>query len=163
MRHPSTPTSRVVSPGPALCLALLAFGLQACSLFGGGVLFGGSSTLTVVEISPEMNDNLPVAVDLIVVYTNAVGKDLLTKQASAWFAGREQYLRDHQGELRLFSWEWIPGQKVPGPQAFEYRTGALAAILFASYSSPGDHRARSTPNANLRISLGPTDFVLESP
>jgi len=145
----------------SLAVLLLALHLAGCGvfngLFGAGTTFGGSRQVEF-RIPEKLNNDTPVAVELVVVYDPAVEKQLLELPARTWFATREQYKRDFSSEqLETWKWEWTPGQSAM-PQTFTYQVGALSTFLFASYASPGDHRIRVVPNKNLRVILHENRF-----
>lgn len=142
-------------------LLALAATLAACNLVTRpGLLFGGRGVVEA-RLAAGVNGDQPVAVDLVVVYDGGTEKELLGLTAAQWFAKRGQYLQvTPGGKLEVFSWQWVPGQWV-GRQPFEYRVGALSSIVFASYDSPGDHRAQLRPDRSFRLLLGPQDFQVE--
>ena len=142
-------------------LLALALPLAACSLVTRpGLLFGGRGVVEA-RLPQGINDNQPVAVDLVVVYDKGVEKELLALTAEQWFSSRSQYLQvSPTDSLQVYSWEWVPGQWA-GRQPFEYRVGALSSIVFASYSSPGPHRAQLRPDQSLRLRMGLDDFKVE--
>lgn len=143
-----------------LAVALSALVLGGCSLFDGGRVFGGKSTLEVA-VSPDLNNDYAVAVDLVVVYTKKAEGVVGAQVAAAWFGGGKKKAVKDFGDsgLSIVSWEWIPGQSVK-KQIFKYRSGARTAFVFAGYSSPGDHRQTVKPNKKLALDLGATDFVV---
>lgn len=149
-----------------LLLPLAALGLGGCAelqgLFGKGSAFGGRQAITF-RIADRLNDDYPVAVELIVLYDEDLDGELSALTARQWFDKRRQYLRDFsRQQLVTFRWEWTPGQTAP-PQRFRYRPGALALLLFASYSSPGEHRIRLTvPEGPLRVQLEEREFHVET-
>ena len=157
--HYSQPLRRLLAVG-------LACSLGGCGLFqglyGDGVLFGAARRIEF-RISDKLNDDYPVAVELIVVYTKDLEKEIAALTASEWFAQRAQYLRDFSlEEMEAFRWEWVPGQSA-APQEFSYRRGARAAVVFASYATPGDHRVRvEAPNHALRVTLDAAGFQVEA-
>lgn len=141
-------------------------GLAGCGVietfFGDGLVFGGKQRVEF-RISDKLNENYPVAVDLIVVYSKDLDKELTGLTAEQWFALRAQYLRDFStADIEAFRWEWVPGQSAAA-QTFKYRSGARSAIVFVSYASPGDHRVRvEAPNSSLRVILDENDFAVEA-
>lgn len=147
-------------------LSILALCLCGCGLFGGlygdGLLFGAVRPIEF-RVSQKLNDNYPVAVELVVVYKKDLDKELGDLTAQEWFAQSAQYKKDFStDELEAFRWEWVPGQP-RAEQDFEYRRGARAAILFASYASPGAHRVRvEAPNHALRVIMNDDDFQVEA-
>jgi type VI secretion system protein len=143
--------------GPVVIAALL---LTSCGLVRGTQrMFGGKLPMEVT-VAPEANDNSPVAVDLLLVYDKKALEKLQALSADKWFAGREQYRRDLDGDLEVFSWEWVPGQQVARQQA-PYRPGVKASLVFADYFSPGDHRVLVDHRRPFRLVLGEKDLSVE--
>lgn len=129
----------------ALLLALgLVVSLSGCHAWRATKsLFGGNYPMEVT-ITRTVNQESPIAVQLVVVYDKAVLDQLITLSARDFFDQREQLARDLEGKADLSNhWEWVPW--VPGaPGTLElnipYHLGANAAVFFADYYSPGDHR-----------------------
>ena len=119
-------------------------------------LFGGDLKMAVM-ISPELNQNAPVAVDLVVVYDKALVKKLQELSAREWFLERDQLLRDFPKGFDRWGWEWVPGQEVP-EQTMTFRLGASGAFLFADYLGPGAHRQAVDPHEHFLLELGTDSF-----
>ena len=105
-------------------------------------LFGGNFPLEVT-LTSNVNQESPIAVQLVVVYDKGTLEQLLTLSARDFFLQREQLARDLEGKADLsHHWEWVPW--VPGSEGLEinvpYRLGANAAVFYADYYSPGHHR-----------------------
>lgn len=140
-----------------LLLWALGCGANRRSFFGGDVAVR-------VEADPEINQNSPVAVEMVVVYDKDLLEALLAKGARDWFRDREQIRKDHPGDKDFISmsWEVVPGQSLP-VQELSFGSGARGGIVFADYFSQGAHRARFDPHLDLRIHLQDQDFSLEQP
>ena len=136
-------------------LLVLGCGANRRSFFGGDVAVR-------VDADPEINQNSPVAVEMLVVYDKALLEALLAKTAREWFKDREQIIKDHPGDKSFISrsWEIVPGQSLPAEE-MSFGTGARGGIVFADYFSDGAHRARFDPHLDLRIHLQDQDFSLE--
>src|ERR1700737_936387 len=65
-----------------------------------------------ITIDPAVNDNSPIAVDVVLVSDKSTLKELSALTAQAWFEKRKTLLRMHPSEIHISSWEWIPGQEV---------------------------------------------------
>ncbi len=112
-----------------------------------------------VTLDPEVNDNSPVAVDVVLVSDKSVLKELSALTAQAWFGKRTTLLRMHPSEIHVSSWEWVPGQEVATLKI--PRTGiADGVLLFASYTSTGDHSSALPRNGTIDIAFGPKDFKI---
>jgi len=106
------------------------------------VIRPASKLVVRVEVSPQANNNNPVALDLVLVKSKKLLKELMKISASEWFEKRSQYRLDYPKETGLSagSWEWVPGQVVqidPMPFKEKYAGG----LVFANYLAPGTHRA----------------------
>jgi type VI secretion system protein len=128
--------------------------LPAC---GGGAGIRSSSTklLMKVDVSPQANNNNPVALDLVLVKDKKLLKELMKISASEWFEKRKQYRLDYPKELGLSagSWEWVPGQVVTvDPLPIKYKVNG--GLVFANYFNPGTHRAVINPKKPFVIKLG---------
>ena len=114
-----------------------------------------------VKVSPQANDNNPVAFDLVLVTDKELLKKLMKISASEWFENRTQYRLDHPEETGLEAgrWEWVPGQIVVlDPITVEREI--VGGVVFANYSTPGDHRAAINPRKSFAINLGVKDFTV---
>ena len=67
-----------------------------------------------VDISQNANTNSPIALDVVLVYDEALLKQLIKMPSREWFEKREQITRDHiKGDgLDYWAWEFVPGQNV---------------------------------------------------
>lgn len=118
-----------------------------------------SKLMTKVDISPQANNNNPVAVDLVLVKNKDLFKELMKISASEWFEKRNQYRLDYPKEigLKAGSWEWVPGQVVSiDPMPFKEKFAG--GLVFANYFAPGAHRAVIDPSKLVLIRLGPDDI-----
>lgn len=125
-------------------------------------MFAGDVKMQVT-ISPQLNNNAPVPVEIVYLYDKALLESVLQKSAQDWFANREQFIKDNSPGKKFDSWkwEWVPGQTFAEPFELSYRIGARGAVLFAGYASPGNHRQSLDPQLNIALDLGPTDFTVQ--
>lgn len=118
-----------------------------------GRMLGQSKLVMRVNVSPQANNDYPVAVDLVLVKDKELLKDLMNLSAKEWFENRIQYQSDYPKiELSTHQWEYVPEQ-----QAVSYRVplmGNLAGgIIFANYSTPGTHSAVIDPRKSVVVNL----------
>ena len=147
---------------PAAAAILIAV-FAACST-GAKVrsMFGGLLPMQV-SVAPALNENAPVAVDLVVVYDAKVLDTLLKLPAGEWFVKKQQLVKDYPKGLDVQkSWEWTPGQEIP-KQTITYHAGAKKVVLFADYQTDGEHRATVDPQQPFRLVLGERDLAVEAP
>lgn len=140
--------------------------LTAAAMLGGclyvkqpGALFGGLLTMRVSTV-PKLNQDMPVAVEVLVVYDAKILDQVSQLSAEEWFTGRAQFLRDNPPATDAFQtwrWEWVPAQAVPD-QEMRYALGARSTVVFVSYQTPGEHRALVAPRQDFLLSLQLSDF-----
>lgn len=119
-----------------------------------------ASKLTVkVNISPDANNNNPVAFDLVLVKNGKLFKELMKISAAEWFEKRKQYKLDYPKEtwLSAGSWEWVPGQVVK-IDPITFKDKFAGGLVFANYLNPGAHRAVIDPTKAFVVTLGPKDI-----
>jgi len=111
-----------------------------------------------VSVTQRANQNSPVPVSLVAVKDPKFLERALALNAKQWFEQREQLHRDDPSGQLFTEWEWeyVPGHPPP-PVVIEVDGSALAALIFANYRTPGDHRIRLAPSRKLRIELGNED------
>lgn len=141
-----------------------------CALAGCGLLFGQKIRVQV-DVSRSLNQNSPVALDVVLIYDPKILADLQKLTAKEWFEKRDQMVRDHPKDLQLEVWGWevTPGQTVPPKTLYVPvktmliypKARVLGGVVFANYASPGPHRASLAPDRNIRIRLLENDFSVE--
>src|SRR5437764_2950620 len=139
---------------------LIALGAASCSAVSSARSMFGGTVPFHVTIAPDANENSAIAVDLVVVYDAKLAEELLKLPAAKWFAGKEQFAKDHPGQVLIRSWEWVPGQPV-GDVSVQYESGAKKIMLFANYLSEGDHRKVLDPQHPFELALDAFDFTAE--
>ena len=158
--------------GSVIAHAARAAGLAL--LLSGCGFGGGPSTVFLLErvtivATEDANAQSATAVDLVFVYDETAVPILQNLTASDWFARRAQIRRDFPEGVGVKSWEIVPKSVVSNwevpEEMLENASGddAVAGFLFASYFSPGDHRARLESRRALRIELERDDFVIGAP
>ncbi len=108
-----------------------------------------------VRVEPNANGGNPVALDLLLVSDKELLKELQKLTAADWFEKRAQIILDHpkEGELSVTRWEWVPGQVV-NLDDVRVAPEVKAAVVYANYFSPGEHRAVLDPRKDVQLTLG---------
>lgn len=94
----------------------------------------------------DANGNSAVAVDVVLVKETAMLESLLTMSASKWFATRSDLRKSFPEAMTVFSYELAPSQSIKLSSKLWDGQKAWAALVFASYPTPGEHRARMLLN-----------------
>jgi type VI secretion system protein len=113
------------------------------------------------SIAPDANQNMPVAVDIVTIDDKKTLAEVSAFTAQTWFDKRTAYLRMHPTALHVSSWEWIPGQQLASIKIPQTAV-ADGILLFANYSTAGDHNAVLPRSGTVRIEFGPKDFKILS-
>ena len=106
---------------------------------------------------PGANNDTPIRVDLVLVSDTKLLEELRRISAADWFKRRVQYLRDYPDFLSVFNWEIVPSRQYSAE--LPDRPSALAGLVFAGYSTPGDHRLL-THDAAVKLRFAGSEFYL---
>lgn len=143
-------------------VALAALLVSSCGIFRRvDRLFGGDIKMTVT-VSPQLNNNSPVPVEILVFYDQGLMEQVMAMTAQEWFAARSQFILDNGSKQPGFDtnhWEWVPNQTIE-PFKLSYGIGARGGVVFVGYASAGAHRQAIDPQLNISLSLGATDFTV---
>lgn len=113
----------------------------------------------VFDATADANLNTPVAVDIVFVRDAEMIATLSGTPASKWFASRNDMARSFPQSLSVLKLEVVPKQTLVVTERQLQQYEGLAAILFADYATPGEHRQRLNMKAkSLVIRLGPRGF-----
>lgn len=114
----------------------------------------------VIETVADANDNTPVAVDIVAVADNALLPTVQTLSATQWFNAKSQLLRDSPDGLHVWSLELVPNSRFVTKNSPLQGVKAEAILLFARYSSAGEHRLRLDKADSLHLLLMTDEAVL---
>jgi|SRR5687767_8465307 type VI secretion system protein len=120
------------------------------------------STLKMnVEVSPQANDNNPVAFDLVLVTDKMLLEELGKLSASEWFKNRNHYRLVYPEETGLSagSWEFVPGQVVV-LEPITVKGEVVGGVIFANYFTAGEHRAVIDARKSFAVHLGADSFTV---
>lgn len=156
--------------GSALALGRWARGTVGVVLASVVLLAGCSTSEPRIKtetiqfvVAPNANADNAVAVDLVLVHETPLLASFLDLASAAWFRNRDQLKLANPTGIEVLSFEVMPGQR--GPQHIISGRGANAvgAFLFASYDTPGPHRARIDGLPTVLLRLGEKDFTVSAP
>ena len=122
---------------------------------------GQSQLVMKVSVASDANGGKPIAVDLLLITDESLLEELGEISASEWFKNRNQYRLDYPDETGLSagSWEWVPGQVV-ALEPITVMREIVGGVIFANYSTPGEHRAVIDPRKPIAVNLGAEDFTV---
>ena len=143
------------------CVLLAAALVTGCGVFGGDKPI--QSRVIEFEVAQGANQDSPIAIDIVYVYDQQLVSQLTQMTAHDWFQKRSQVRQAFPTGFDVASFEVVPGQKGPIEAVPPKASQAVAAFVFANYSSEGTHRARVDGLDHFFIALGDKDFVIKPP
>jgi len=151
----------------ALCvvIAVPVFGLLGCAVLMKPVRMTGlaAKDLTVqVTIDAGANQDSVVAADVVAVDDKKVLGEVSAMTATQWFAKKNDMIRMKGKDLKIVSWEFVPGTIVPD-QHLTVTIGKTGVILFANYAGKGEHRATLPQTGRVQVDFGADDFAVRLP
>jgi hypothetical protein len=138
--------------------------------FGLGDIFSpkGGIRLKKVTLSIEknMNNNGAVRLHLVIVYDPELMAELKKMSSDEYFRRVDQLVKDYPDKVKIMEWQLPAKERTIPLKEIEYPYShilPLAAYVFASYSTLGEHRGRM-PNAckNAKIVLGKNSFSIKN-
>lgn len=112
-----------------------------------------------VAVSSDVNQNSPVAVDVLLIKDKSFLKTAQGLSANDWFLKKAQLQRQFPKGMDVKSWEWVPGQSV-APISFVVPVDTQGAMIFANYASAGPHSAPLPMSGKVAIFLDDDDFTI---
>lgn len=86
-----------------------------------------------IEVVAQANDDSPVAVDLVVAFSDVAFARVATMPPHEWFDQRSTILAAFPNQVKVVGWELVPGQSAPA-RALPFDTSkAVGALVLARY------------------------------
>lgn len=138
-----------------IILSLFGVFLASCSVIGPADVWLEKVKFRVAE---DVNNNAPVGVHLLIIHDKDIYKKLIEMPADRYFSQASQLKRDFEGKVDLYKWELVPGQNLKDQDIAHSALGAVGILIFARYSSPGDHRISIADDKETLLILERSDF-----
>jgi hypothetical protein len=122
-------------------LSVVSISISSCGLWPDTEPRIETRTVTF-DVTPELNQDYPLAFDIVFVDDVEVRAIVAGLSADAWFDQRAQLLRDHPTTLSNRTYEIVPGQQLPSIRLNGEERDAIGAFIFADFIANGTHRAR---------------------
>jgi type VI secretion system protein len=113
-----------------------------------------------IRASDDMNDSSPVKIHVVIPYKEDLYKDLLKMNADTYFKRVDQLKHDNVDQLDIFSWDVIRNQRLNDLPITPTKCSGEGVIIFARYSSSGDHRKTVGTDQEIMIYLNRRDFLV---
>ena len=96
----------------------------------------------LITASDDVNQNSPIAMDLVFVSDTGVLDALLATPSAKWFASRNDMQKSFPGALTVLSYELIPRQSVKIDEKSLSGYKGFSAIVYADYPGQAENRER---------------------
>jgi type VI secretion system protein len=112
------------------------------------------------EVSSSLNNDSPVKVHLLIVYEAEYLKYLSKLSADQYFEKLDQIKKDGNGKVDFFTWDVVPGQQISSQPIRPTHVTGQGILVFARYSTPGNHREAIAEDREVTLQLGPKDIKI---
>lgn len=148
-----------------IVVIVIAFGLTGCSMRELNKKISIEWRIKKYSIVAEsnLNNGHPVAVDLVFLDDQLVADVLMSLKAAEWFGDRKDLIRKYKSNIKLISYEIVPGQimrDIAVPYAVSKDAASL--IVFSDYLGDGKFSLTAKSQSELFIKFSSSDFYLIS-
>ena len=109
------------------------------------------------KASTNANDSSPIKIHIVIAYTEALATDISKLSASDYFKKADRLKADAGDDLDVFKIDIVPDSSSTLDIAPSQSTG-FVALMFARYTSPGDHRTNVGADYEIQVNLGKNDL-----
>lgn len=106
----------------------------------------------------NMNDNSPVKVHVIIPYKEELANKVSAMDAATYFQQAKKLKSDAGEDLDVFSVDIVPGDTEEILEITPKNSTGVIALMFARYSTPGDHRTNVSADYELQVDMGKNDL-----
>ena len=137
-----------------LFFLLIMLNLSSCSIIG--ILGPPNNEVRNIALAALQgaNDNQPVAVDVVFVYSKELAAAIQSLTANDWFRQKQEYLSVYPGTIKFMHWELVPESLGTTQLLPPDSSDALAVIAFAAYTAAGTHAIDITGVEEVTLQLG---------
>ena len=108
----------------------------------------------------DANNDSATSIDLVFFLKQDLMDKVAKMTAFEYYNSVEQLVKDNPKMIQIVRWELAPGQSKLDEKIEGIEGSPLGAIVFASYTSPGDHRVILGLQHDIIITLKANDFII---
>ncbi len=105
------------------------------------------------------NDSAPVKIHVVIAYKEALATDIGKMDANTYFQKAKKLKSDAGEDLDVFSIDIVPDSSSSLDITPSNSTGIIA-LMFARYTSPGDHRTNVSADYEIQVDLDKNDLKI---
>jgi type VI secretion system VasD/TssJ family lipoprotein len=109
------------------------------------------------KAAANANDSSPIKIHVVIAYKDELAAELTKLDANAYFQKAKKLKADAGDDLDVFSIDVVPDSSASLDITPSSSTGAIA-LMFARYTSPGDHRTNVSADYEIQVNLEKSDL-----
>jgi hypothetical protein len=109
--------------------------------------------------APNANDSSPVKIHVVIAYKEDLAATISKMDANTYFQKAKTIKSDAGDDLDVFGIDVVPGSSCSLEINPSNSTGILA-LMFARYTSPGDHRNNVSADYEIQFDLDKNDLKI---
>lgn len=111
------------------------------------------------KATPNANDSSPVKIHIIIAYKEDLAATISKMDANTYFQKAKTLKSDAGDDLDVFSIDVVPDSSCSLDINPSNSSGVIA-LMFARYTSPGDHRTNVSTDYEIQVDLDKNDLKI---
>lgn len=107
------------------------------------------------------NDSAPVKIHVVIAYKEDLATELGKMDANTYFQKTKKLKSDAGEDLDVFSTDIVPDSS-SSLDITPTNSSGIVALMFARYTSPGDHRTNISADYEIQVDLDKNDLRVTS-
>lgn len=109
------------------------------------------------KATDNANDSSPVKIHIVIPYRDDLAADITKLTASDYFKKAKKLKDDAGNDLDVFMIDVVPGSST-SLDITPSNSSGVVALMFARYTSPGDHRTNVSADYEIQVVLDKNDL-----
>ena len=109
------------------------------------------------KATANANDSSPIKIHVVIAYKDELAAEIAKLDADAYFKKAKKLKADAGDDLDVFSIDVVPDSSASLDITPSSSTGVVA-LMFARYTSPGDHRTNVGADYEIQVNLEKGDL-----
>ncbi|MBP9828756.1 MAG: hypothetical protein KBD04_01830 [Proteobacteria bacterium] len=111
------------------------------------------------KAAANANDSAPVKIHVVIAYKEDLAAEIAKLDANSYFQKAKKLKSDAGEDLDVFSIDIVPDSSTSLDIEPTHTTGVVA-LMFARYTSPGDHRTNVSADYEIQVDLDKNDLKI---
>lgn len=111
-----------------------------------------------IYVDKNANNKAPVALDLVIVCDENLGKEIGSLTAAQYFEKKNELITANADNIMVWHWEVVPGQQLKNVNIKFEEFNPVCGYVFASYASEKMNRIKLPSAEEIKIILKKSEF-----